>query len=217
MRKTLLVYILLVISASGCTQSSSEKQYQSAELKQPKNSTVTVPAESPTYTWATAKAGPGYIPRLVAMMGWYATQTENIRQMNFIESQSGPTLESTDGPPAEPVGPYEVIFETVDSYLGALRKSEYFSAHYLAMLHTRAQAQNKVLAHSKALKSRPNMEDFPLFPRNYDDMMDDRNSFKLSAEQAGRVVILNDGYTLRKFTFNAQGKIDSVASTIIAK
>ena len=186
MKKVFLVHILLAVSVGGCTQSSSEEQRQLSGINPPKSSSSVVPAASPTYTWATAKMGHGHMPQLVAMMTWYATQTENMRQMDFIESKSGPAPESADGPPAEPPGPYEVVFGTVDNYLGTLRKSGYFSAHYLATLYARAQAQDKALVHSETLKSIPDMEDFPLFPRNYDDMMEDKNSFKLSAEQAGR-------------------------------
>lgn len=212
MKKSSFVQLGFYLSLScilGCNSDRQTKQSSSVQSAQ----TATKASEDSktTYSWSAAKTGPGNMPRLQAMMEWYSTQAENIKQMDFIEGQPEPDGSDTDGPAPTPRGPYDVTFDIVDAYLTLLRKSGYFSEHYLATL--RAQAQTKQLALQKDKtqeRNLPHMDEFPLFVANYDDMMSDKDSLHFTAEEAGKVITLNDGFSLQRFTFDTAGKIDSV-------
>lgn len=165
-----------------------------------------------SYTWATAATGPGCLPRLQAMMGWYETQTERFRQADFVAGQPVLGYDPQDGPPPEPQGPFSVSEEIVDDYLAALRGSGYFSAHCVVVLQAKARAADRALERKQPPRDQmPNLADIPLFPRDFDDMMTQKGEFIFTTEQSGRVVTLNDGFTLRRFVFDAACKVDSVS------
>ena len=212
-----LVLPLFAFQFSGCENSSPARkpQLESGETKQEAKTDVAPtlrPAVS-NYNWSTIKTGSAL--RLKAMMGWYLTQTDNMHQMDFIEGQA-PADAPEDGPAPLPQGPYSVTVEVVDAYVGILKKSGYFSDIYLHSLITKAHAKQKELEHAQPPKNTvPSIEGLPLFPRNYDDMMSRKESLLFSVDKSGNVVTLNDGFTLRRFTFDAKGRIDSVNFTSV--
>ena len=164
------------------------------------------------YTWATAATGPGCLPRLQAMMRWYETQTEQFSQANYIEGQ--PVASEPGNAQPLPEGPYNVADGAVDDYLAALRGSGYFADRCLATLRARAAATARALeSHQPPTGTMPHLEDIPVFAQNYDDMMSQKGHFIFTTKQNGRVVVLNDGDNLIRFTFDSACKIDSISST----
>lgn len=118
------LFALFVLHLTGCGAPSVE-QHSPQAVHRPEDSTTAVPAPAPaprSYTWAAARTGSRNVPRLRAMMLWYATQAENLRQTDFIEGQPEPGGAADDGPPPLPKGPYEVNFQSVDDYLATLKK-----------------------------------------------------------------------------------------------
>ena len=202
---------LFAAQLASCSEPSSPVANRpKSEITQTKTDTVLAPhAALKSYTWSAATTGS--LPRLKTMMSWYLTQADNIRQLDFLEGQDSENA-SDDGPAAAPQGPWSVTFEVVDAYVSVLRKSGYFSDNYLRALTAKARAKQKELAHTQPPKNTvPSIEGLPLFPRNYDDMMSSRESLLFSLDSTGNTVVLNDGFTLRRFTFDATGKIEAVS------
>lgn len=193
--------LLFTLCLSGC-----EDTHTSA--KHPVAAVVQLPVR---YTWATGVTAPGCLPQLQAMMRWYETHTDEFRQATFVYGQ--PVTGDPDNAPPDPEGPFTVVEGAVDDYLGTLRSSGFFSPRYLATLRARATATARALErHQPPNDQIPSVEDFPLFALNYDDMMERKNTFLFTTERGGRVAIFNDGFTLRRFVFDAACKIDSVFS-----
>lgn len=206
-RSSKLIFLLVFIHLASCGREQPTGRIQQAPTKQPP---VTRTESAAVYSWEDAKTGPGYMPKVRSMMDWYATQADNIRQMDFIEGQpeSNP---SDDGPTPKPRGPYDVTFDIVNDYLTILRKSGYFSEHYLTTLKAQAQAKQLALQKNRTTeRNMPHIKGLPLFAANYDDMISRTGSLHFSAEEAGKVIVLNDGYSLERFVFDSTGKIDAV-------
>lgn len=198
-----LLGVILVMHLASCGDAPSATHPPDGRVRD----AASVAAPPRRYNWATAAGGPGCAPKLRAMMQWYETQTENFRQADFISGAG-----AADGP-LPPTGPFSVNEEVADSYLATLRGSGYFSPRYLAALRARAQTTARALDRQQLPKDKmPNMVDFPLFPRNYDDMMEHKGTFVFTAERNGRVITLNDGFTLMRFAFDDACKIDTVSS-----
>lgn len=203
---------LLAAQLSSCGEPSVPvgSSLKSAIKRQSKVDTGLTPRPAlRSYMWSNAKTGP--LPRLKTMMNWYLTQADNMRQLDFVEGQT-PKNAPDDGPAPLPQGPWSVTFEVVDAYVNILKKSGYFSGNYLRALTANAHAKQKELAHTQSPKNiAPSIEGLPLFPRNYDDMMSDKESLTFSVDNSNTIVVLSDGFTLRRFTFDAKGKIESIS------